>query len=170
MRPLAGCIILLVFFVFSLAKIQEPLIFSSTFSSAPTNLFYFDIVTAIFTEKNSGVVYRSVDAGQKWKVIKELEEVEIQVVISHPINKSVAIAIGREKKHWITENRGKSWRQFTIDESLFISPALNPIIFHAIDDRKMLFHTRQCTLFDCHSKVSIQYLRNDALALQSMTS
>ena len=60
------------------------------------------------------------------------------MVVMHPRDNQVAIAVGMELKHWITEDQGKSWRSFVTTKP---SSSSEPISFHWEDSKRILFNT-----------------------------
>ena len=149
MRFTALLAIPLVYFCCSSAEGTSPRIYENEFDGAAVNLFYFDDSDVIiFTDEKTRLVYRSIDAGGSWKVVKAIPKETINVVISHPVDKRSAVAVGKTK-HWITGNRGESWRSFLTENEMSILDRKQPIEFHATDSKKMLFHTSRCDAFGC---------------------
>ena len=149
MRFAALSVILTVFFCFSLARGGNPRVSESEFDGAAANLFYFDDSdVVVFTDEKTKLVYRSIDAGGSWKVVNAIPGEAVKVVISHPVDKRSAVAVGKTK-HWITGDRGESWRPFSTEDEISTLDRKQPIEFHADDSRKMLFHTTRCDAFGC---------------------
>lgn len=123
------------------------------FSSPPHNLFLFDdSETAVFTDKDAGVVYRSTSFGEKWSKVDDIPRGGARVVYKHPFDNQVAIAVGQRRTHWITKDQGKSWREFETDEGL--TPAY-PLSFHAGDSDRILLQGKEtCDFYGCIGKVS----------------
>lgn len=151
--------ILLVFLCFSLAKGGGPQISEQEFDGAVTNLFYFDDSdVVIFTDRKTRLVYRSINAGGSWNAVNAIPKDTINDVISHPFDKHSAVAVGKTK-HWITGNRGESWRPFLTEMEISILDRKQPIEFHATDSKKMIFHTTRCDAFGCGEyKASFSHL------------
>ncbi|TIA56848.1 Oligoxyloglucan reducing end-specific cellobiohydrolase [Aureobasidium pullulans] len=128
------------------AKKESPDIEPTSFKSLPANIFYFDDSdTVLVTDIKPGIVYRSTDAGVKWRQIKEIGEGKIGEVFSHPYDPKAAIAIGNDKTHWITKDRGESWTEFKTKYEVAPGRALS---FHADDPDRMIIGT-----LDCHGSV-----------------
>jgi len=128
------------------AKKDSPDIEPTSFKSLPANIFYFDDSdTVLVTDIKPGIVYRSTDAGVKWRQIKEIGEGKIGEVFSHPYDPKAAIAIGNDKTHWITKDRGESWTEFKTKYEVAPGRALS---FHADDPDRMIIGT-----LDCHGSV-----------------
>jgi len=125
----------------------------SKFESLPRNLFLFDdSETAIFTDQDAGIVYRSTNFGEDWSRVDDIPKGEPHIVYQHPSNNKVALALGRRRKHWITKDQGQNWRLFETDDRL--SPVY-PLSFHAEDsDRILLQAEESCDYYGCVGKVS----------------
>ncbi|KAJ9669353.1 vacuolar protein sorting/targeting protein PEP1 [Coniosporium apollinis] len=135
----------------SVAKKDAPAVTSHKFETQPGNLFYFDDSDVVLvTEFDRGVVWRSTDAGAKWSVVEDLAQGEPYAVLKHPFNGKLAVALGRKKRHWITKDQGKSWKEFKTDASPKNDPFSLPISFHADDPDKILFHGGdECDFYTC---------------------
>ena len=136
------------------AKKDQPELSESGFDSIPQNLFYFDDSDVVLvTDALPGIVYRSTDAGQNWKPIKDITAGQIYEVLINPHNNQVAVAVGIDTTHWITSDQGESWREFDTKFPAVISRS--PISFHGSDPDRMIFHVADCILdvIDCVEKV-----------------
>lgn len=128
------------------AKKDAPAVEETGFKSLPANIFYFDDSdTVLVTDIKPGIVYRSTDAGVKWKAIKDITEGQIGQVFPHPYDSKAAIAIGQEKTHWITKDRGDSWTKFKTEHEVANGRALS---FHADDPDRIIIST-----LDCHGSI-----------------
>lgn len=128
------------------AKKDAPAVEETGFKSLPANIFYFDDSdTVLVTDIKPGIVYRSTDAGVKWKAIKDITEGQIGQVFPHPYDSKAAIAIGQEKTHWITKDRGDSWTEFKTKYEVANGRALS---FHADDPDRIIIST-----LDCHGSI-----------------
>ncbi|KAK5117578.1 hypothetical protein LTR62_005000 [Meristemomyces frigidus] len=134
----------------SLAKPEAPRIEPTAFESNPSNLFYFpDSDVVLITESTSQTAYRSDDAGTKWQPI--LEKGGVLGILKHPTNHEWAVALGKDKQHWVTSDVGKTWQEFKV-------PALptasrQAVVFHGSDPKRMMFLTADCMGFDCEESV-----------------
>lgn len=141
------------------AKKNKPEISETAFTSQPQNLFYFDDSDVVLvTDVLPGIVYRSTDAGQNWKAIKDITEGLIFEVVYHPYDNQVAVAVGIDTTHWITKDQGETWTEFnTKFPAVMTRP---PISFHASDPDRMIFHVADCIMefLDCTEKVCTVYL------------
>ncbi|KAF1809627.1 vacuolar protein sorting/targeting protein 10 [Eremomyces bilateralis CBS 781.70] len=124
-----------------LSDSKEPGITDQKFDERPADLFYFDDSETILTiERRRGVIHRTKDAGEKWEVVDDIPTGEPFAVLGHPYDKTLAVALGKRKKHWITRDRGETWKQFTSSKS----PSLaNPLSFHGSDSNRILFHAAE---------------------------
>ena len=105
---------------------------------------------------NAGNVIRSEDAGEKWGVIDDVPQGRAWDLVLHPYNKEVAYVWGKETTHWVTDNRGKSWRSFDVEG--YLVPFRPPFSFHAADTDKVIVNV--CTeLFACNE---MAYYTKDA--------
>ena len=144
---------LLIFFIASTftsrVEARQPRISETVFDGAPTNLFYFeDSDIVILTDEKTKSVYRSLNAGGSWELVKSIPKDAVNVVVSHPFDKCTAVAVGKTM-HWITEDCGDSWRSFLTEDEISILDRRQPVEFHASDSKKMLFHTARCNMFGC---------------------
>ncbi|KAF2277402.1 vacuolar protein sorting/targeting protein 10 [Westerdykella ornata] len=131
-------------------KKDEPVVEVRTFDNELVNLFYFeDSEVALATEFETGVVHRTEDAGKEWVKL----DFEAGVIIKNPFDKQVAVAFGNTK-HYITYDRGKSWREFTTK----YRPSWSiPVSFHATDNKKLLYHGEE----DIMSGIGATYYTED---------
>ena len=124
----------------------------TAFKSLPANIFYFDDSdTILVTDLEPGIVYRSTDAGVKWKAIRDIPEGQVGEVFPHPYDNKVAIAIGIDKTHWITKDQGDSWSDFKTEYPVARG---RPLSFHAGDADRIIITTLDCVGFDCVPKVT----------------
>jgi hypothetical protein len=109
----------------------------STFDNELGNLLYFeDTEVVLATEYDTGVIWRSGDAGKEW------EKLDIQTIgiVKSPFDNRVAIALG-ELLHHITFDQGEHWDKF--ETKLPPAWVVPPITFHATDNKKIMFHTME---------------------------
>jgi photosystem II stability/assembly factor-like uncharacterized protein len=115
-------------------KKDAPLVEVTEFDNELVNLLYFeDSEIALATELETGVVWRSSDAGKKWKK----QDIRTALVLKNPFDKKVAIALG-DTTHYITYDQGKTWDEFKTKYSFSYG---QPVSFHATDNKKILYHT-----------------------------
>lgn len=115
-----------------------------------SNLFYFeDSDVILIHDREAGAVLRSDDAGATWNPVEDIEKGAAWDLWQHPHDHQVAYILGGDKKHWVTEDRGKSWTMFETEAppSLFRQP---PLSWHAGSSKKVLFHGQICRgIFSC---------------------
>lgn len=120
------------------AKKDGPTVKVTNFDQELINLSYFeDSEVALISEYETGKLYRSENAGKKWE---ELDFLAL-AVIRNPYDHRVAVALGDRNVHRITYDRGESWRKFETKEA--VSWAGMPVVFHATDNKKILFNTAE---------------------------
>jgi hypothetical protein len=123
----------------------------TAFKSLPANIFYFeDSDTVLVTDVIPGIVYRSTDAGVKWKQIKDIGEGKIGEVFPHPYSPQTAIAVGDKTTHWISKDRGETWEEFKTKYPVVRG---RPLSFHADDPDRIIISTADCRGFECTPKV-----------------
>lgn len=118
---------------------------SEKLESFPDGFFYFEESnTILLLHRRAHTVLRSTDAGVHWKPVTDIDEGHAYDIFSHPIFPKVAYILGKEKKHWITEDQGESWRKFESPAVPFAPPMVPPLSFHASDPNKVIVHTMSC--------------------------
>ena len=139
------------------AKKDAPRITISKLDNPPASPpLYFEDSDVILILDNAGNVIRSEDAGEEWGVINDVPKGRAWDLVLHPYNKQVAYVWGKEKTHWITDDRGKSWRSFDLEGyPVAFRP---PFSFHAADSDKVIVNV--CTeSFACNE---MAYYTKDA--------
>jgi photosystem II stability/assembly factor-like uncharacterized protein len=106
----------------------------------PDLTFFEDSETALVVDRGltGGTLWRTTDAGEEYSKSAGVDEGVVFMVAMHPRDNQVAIAIGVELKHWITEDQGKTWRSFVSTKPASSS---EPISFHYDDPKRIMFHT-----------------------------
>ena len=126
---------------------------------AASNIYYFeDSDSILILDRTAGQVLRSHDAGKEWDPIDDIAKGAALDLWPHPYDRKVAYILGGSTEHWITQDRGKSWRSFKTQAS----PSLfrMPFTFHAGDSDKVLFHGQICKrILDCEE---VSYYTKDA--------
>jgi len=135
------------------ALAAEPKVSTKQFEHQPRNLMFFDdSEVAIIVEKETGVVWRTKDAGGEWEATKEIGEGQAVAVFKHPYDNKVAVTLGRRTQHWITKDQGATWKSFKTEEP---PSGFSPISFHATDPDRILYNgEEECGFFSCIGKVS----------------
>lgn len=121
----------------SVAAKSSPEVKKTEFKTRPRDLFYFDDSEVVLvTEPDAGILWRSTDAGSTWKEVDEVQG-KMLWVSRHPYDNDIAVAIGKGYEHWITDDKGESWRSFKAGAATSIGL---PVSFNAQDSKKMMFH------------------------------
>lgn len=113
---------------------------------AVANLHYFeDTDTVLLHDRKDGRVLRSQDSGKSWAPIDGVKKGEALELWPHPYDNQVAYILGGKTTHWITKDKGETWRNFEVPDrpSLFRPP----FSFHAGDRNKVLYHGQRCRNF-----------------------
>ncbi|KAF2756754.1 glycosyl hydrolase [Pseudovirgaria hyperparasitica] len=121
------------------AKKDKPSLTRTEFKTEPGNLFYFeDSQVVLMIEVEEGKVWRTDNEGDEWNVVDDIKSSDKPyALLKNQYDSNVAVALGKRKIHWITYDKGKSWRQFTTDEHP--SQVTIPIAFNAADNKKLLY-------------------------------
>ena len=116
---------------------------------AAANLHYFEDSDVILIHDGTArQVLRSDNSGKSWDPISDVEEGAAVELWPHPYDNKVAYILGRQTKHWVTQDKGESWRSFEIEA--WPSRFRTPFTFHAGDSDKVLFHGQRCeNVIDC---------------------
>lgn len=88
--------------------------------------FFEDSEVVIVLDGTDGVAWGSEDAGASWDKIEEATDA--RNVFMHPTDLKLAIITSPGKTHWITRDRGKTWKDFETPDVL--SPGMS-ISFNA---------------------------------------
>jgi Sortilin, neurotensin receptor 3,/Sortilin, neurotensin receptor 3, C-terminal len=130
------------------AKKDAPRIKSTEFDNALLNIFYFDDSDILLgLDGETGKVYRSINAGEDWKVVDESAQQKVWDVYPHPWDRNRAYIIGAEHTHWMTTDQGETWRKFNTD---VIPYHFRPTIaFHGRDPKKGIFQGQSCAGWEC---------------------
>lgn len=140
------------------AKKNAPRITKSKLDHPPTGPpLYFEESDVILILDSTGNVIKSEDAGEEWGVIDDVPEGRARDMVLHPYNKEMAYVWGKESTHWVTDDRGKSWRSFDIEGyPVTFRP---PFSFHAADSDKVIVNVVCTELFACNE---MAYYTKDA--------
>ena len=140
----------------ALAKKESPTITPNKISHRPENVQYFDDSDVIlFQDWVENTVYRSDNAGETWKVVKDIPFDEAWNMVLHPFDKKRAYVLTQESTHYKTDDRGETWEEFFTDASP--SAWREPLSFHASDPDKIIFNGQDCMGIFCDELVSIAF-------------
>ncbi|TPX24995.1 vacuolar protein sorting/targeting protein PEP1 [Coccidioides immitis] len=134
---------------FATAKKDGPKIEVTELEHEPKHLFYFEDSDVVMLQHKYDA-YISTDAGVSWAPVKGPDDRmkgKVKAIYHHPYDRTKAYVLGQERTHWTTDDTGKSWREFTIDQDLPRSG--NPLSFHGKDSNKVILHTVECSGFIC---------------------
>ena len=119
------------------AKKDAPRISKHRFDNVPAAPpFYFEDSDVILIVDIAGNVQRSDNAGEAWGNIADVPEGAVYELVLHPFDNKVAYIMTKGNEHWVTEDRGKSWRSFEVRGGPV--PYRPPFNFHAADPEKVL--------------------------------
>lgn len=131
------------------AKSDGPRITKTRFENTPTNLFYFDDSDVVLVQdRDEANVWRSDDAGETWKIVDDNgQKGQVWDVWPHPFDNKKAYMLGVQHIHWVTEDRGLTWRKFETEATPTLFRA--PFAFHGRDSDKVIFHGQVCQGWEC---------------------
>lgn len=138
------------FLPYSHAKDSKPKIASSEFDVPLQPIYWFDDSDNLIAfDRNDRNVYVSKDAGANWSLVSsEGQENKAFSMWPHPHDKRKAYIVGTDGDHWVTSDRGLTWRKFTIESGL--NRFHDAFAFHARDSKKVIFHGIRCeSIFLC---------------------
>ncbi|KAL0954074.1 hypothetical protein HGRIS_005224 [Hohenbuehelia grisea] len=165
-----GAAVLLLLYAVSssllLVGAQRPSHSIQAFENLPSNLFFFDDTeVAIYHDAIKGIVYVSQDEGKTWAPARDVPKGQAAMVVAHPFDNSYAFILTKDKTHYRTADRGKTWRSFEMP----VEPSLvsKPLSFHS-DPKKYGYILYQGTKCDrrgwsavCHDET---YYTKDAFS------
>ncbi|TCD61550.1 vacuolar protein sorting/targeting protein PEP1 [Steccherinum ochraceum] len=139
----------------------------SHFRNLPARLFFFDDQpAAIYHDAIEGNIYVSQDEGKSWNRASDIPQGAALMVFEHPFDNNYAFVLTKNKEHYRTEDRGRSWRRFEVPAP----PAMvgRPLSFHS-DPKKYGYILYQATVCErlgpwgsvCHDET---YYTKDAFA------
>lgn len=114
------------------------------FTTDLSGLLYFeDSDVLMMPDHISGEVWRSETAGKTWYTVNGVDAAI--AVVKHTFDKQTAIILGAARTHWITDDMGESWREFSTATPIKFSS--RPISFHASDPKRILLQLEDCEDF-----------------------
>lgn len=115
------------------------------------------VQSVIYHDVIKGDVYISQDEGKSWGLADGVPKGVASMVFEHPFNNRYAFILTREKVHYRTDDRGKTWRSFKMPAVPAYVP--NPLSFHS-DPAKygyILYQGMECDRIGwgsvCHDEV-----------------
>ncbi|RSL56614.1 Vacuolar protein sorting/targeting protein 10 [Fusarium sp. AF-6] len=136
------------------AKQDKPKIDSVMLEHPPLNLNYFeDSDVIVFQDIEERNIYRSEDAGFTWNKVSDLPDGGSAFLYLHPFESQTAFVLTKDRKHYKTEDRGKSWTEF---DSGSMPSAFQPdtLIFHAGDPKRIIFNGMNCDGIFCDEETT----------------
>ena len=135
------------------AKKDKPSVKDTTFDFIPYNLNYFDDSDVLlFEDPLSRNVYRSDNAGETWGVVDAIPKGRLLEISMHPFDKKRAFIITNDKSHWMTKDRGETWKEFYSESQA--SVFREALTYHAGDPDRIIFNGMECTGFFCEEEAS----------------
>ncbi|KAK5361738.1 vacuolar protein sorting/targeting protein PEP1 [Exophiala xenobiotica] len=133
------------------AKKDGPTISSTKFEHALENVFYFDDSNIILAQdRDLNSIWRSADAGETWKeVTGDDQSGNAWDLVAHPWDNQRAYILGLGSEHWITTDRGETWRRFTTQGAGLALFRPSPLSFHGRDAKKVIWNGEQCVGLAC---------------------
>jgi photosystem II stability/assembly factor-like uncharacterized protein len=135
------------------AKKDQPGVTATSFTHEPENVQYFeDSDVIVFQDYNTNNIIRSDNAGEKWDTIKDIPDGKAWTMYLHPFDTQRAYVLSRERTHWLTSDRGKTWTEWKTDYEF--SRFRKPFAFHASDPNRIIFNAQDCQSVFCEELVS----------------
>ncbi|KAF5354534.1 hypothetical protein D9758_011247 [Tetrapyrgos nigripes] len=139
----AALLFYLYFLLLSSSWAQKPSHSLATFENLPTRLVFFDDTTSVvYFDSVEGNIYVSQDEGKSWNIADGIPKHEALMFIEHPFNNQYGFVLTAGKRHYRTEDRGKTWRPF--DVPVKPSFATKPLSFHAKKPGYILYQGTDC--------------------------
>ncbi|KAF3481927.1 Vacuolar protein sorting/targeting protein 10 [Arthroderma uncinatum] len=127
-----------------LAKSDGPEIKVKELDNLPTNVYYFEDTDTILFQEGKANIHISTDAAASWELIKD----KTGLLWPNKFHTQSALVVGSERKHWVTFDAAKTWREFKIPEKLLYNglQGLYPFTFHGKDPNKVIANAEECLL------------------------
>ncbi|KAM5355941.1 hypothetical protein ACJ41O_002587 [Fusarium nematophilum] len=138
----------------ALAKQDQPSITSEAIEHPPLNLNYFeDSDVIVFQDIEERNIYRSENAGVKWDRVSGIPDGAAAFLYLHPFEPQTAFVLSKDRKHYKTEDLGKSWTEF---DSGTMPSAFQPdiLVFHASDPKRIIFNGMNCDGIFCDEETT----------------
>lgn len=139
------------------AKTDKPKVKATQFDIIPSNVNYFDDSDVLLFEDGiTHNVYRSENAGEDWGLVKGVPQGEMLEIMMHPIDKKRAYIITNGLTHYKSDDRGKTWEEFSADSHASIFR--DALTFHGSDPDRIIFNAMNCRGMFCDELVGLQSL------------
>ncbi|KAM5465303.1 vacuolar protein sorting/targeting protein PEP1 [Microsporum audouinii] len=142
---LAGSLLLASAIPGTLAKSDEPEIKVKELDKVPTSIYYFEDTDTIIFQKGLGEIYISTDAASSWEVMKD----KTGLLWLNRHHTQSACIVGDKRKHWVTYDAAKTWREFEVPDKLILGERIQPFVFHGKDPNKAIINAEECLLTGC---------------------
>lgn len=130
------------------SKKDAPTVKSTEFGFIPYNVNYFkDSNVILFENGIEHNVQRSDDGGETWVQVADVPKGKMLELVMHPFDSKRAYILTTEKRHWKTDDRGKSWQEFKT--GALASIFRDALAFHAGDPDRIIFNGMDCTGIFC---------------------
>ena len=142
-------LLLFLFACSALAKDGIPKIKRTQFESIPFDVKYFEDTDVVVVLEQAGKLWRSNDGGIEWHKADNIDQGNIASFWMNPYHKDWAYAFGAKGKHWVTNDKGKSWREFKLPDHVKPTRFRWPLSFHAYDPEKVILKVQECGKLGC---------------------
>lgn len=153
-----------------LAK-DGPTFSTREFAHYPQNLNYFDQTDIIlFQDISLQNVYRSSDGGETWNLVDGVPEGDAYTLVMHEFDNNRAYILTEGLSHWMTDDRGQTWKSFFADAEMSI---WRPVFsFNAGDPDRIIFNGMDCQGIFCDEVAvyTTDGFRSDAKFLRGNTA
>ncbi|KAF5021840.1 hypothetical protein F66182_6133 [Fusarium sp. NRRL 66182] len=147
-------LVLLLFSVAVLAKEDKPTVNVAVAKHPPLNLNYFeDSDVIVFQDIEERNIWRSEDAGKTWAQAPDIPDRTAGFLYLHPFEPQTAFVLTKDRKHYKTEDRGKSWSEFNSGSMPSVYQA-DTLVFHAGDPKRIIFNGMNCDGIFCDEETT----------------
>ncbi|KAJ4271974.1 vacuolar protein sorting/targeting protein PEP1 [Fusarium torreyae] len=137
-----------------LAKEDKPTVDVAVAKHPPLNLNYFeDSDVIIFQDIEERNIWRSEDAGKTWAQAPDIPDRAAVALHLHPFDSQAAFVLTRDRKHYKTGDRGKSWTEFD-SGSMRSDYQPETLVFNAGDPKRIIFNGINCDGIFCNEKTT----------------
>lgn len=106
-------------------------------------MFYFEKSDIVLLSLKSGELLRSFDGGDNWERIEDdgMKHGVISIH-QHPFDDHKAYAVGQDGRHWVTTDKAKTWKSFTVPDT--VNSSNRHFSFHGRNSSKVILETKPC--------------------------